>query len=117
MSDWRDRVLNGIYVPADKTEAIVNMQGAIGSLLKHAGIEWVERVHGANTRVYDFVAAVDESGRDKGLRLNPRARDIIGYPGPIFGNVILFSEAMMDGGIDFVDIDPGVKYWIDDVAF
>jgi hypothetical protein len=114
-----DRTITGIIIPVERSDAIVYVTGTLATLRKHANIEFGERVNTFNGRTHKFVAMVDSDGADKGYKLNSRAVILTGYPGRLLGDVLLFSEAIVedeDGipGIDYVNVDEGVMPWINE---
>lgn len=118
MTDYRDRVLKGMLVPAallaTNQPASTVTTSSIREHLAAADIDFLERVHGLNSRDNDFVMLVDGDGRDRALRYNPRAHYLSGYPlaAPILGNVLFFSEGYGDEGMDIQDLTDTGEAWL-----
>lgn len=107
--------MKAILVPHDLTKEITEVEGeSIRHLAQehwdHPGGKWTERVNTTTMAEYNFLMVVDDDGRDHHLPVNLRALMISQYPGgdPIVGDVLLASETRFSGGIDYIDIDPGV---------
>lgn len=101
----RDRNIKGLLIPVDYNDPIIRIEGGFQSVLKRAGIGYAERVSTQNGHDHGFVTVVDEDGVAKRMRLNLRGKKISGYPGQLYGPVLLFSERFIDDGMDFADLD------------
>jgi hypothetical protein len=114
MSDYRDRRLKAMIMPADDAEDWQITTDSIRNLLAAANIDFPERVHGANSRDNGFVMLVDGDGRDRGLRYNPRAHYLSGYPidHPIVGGVLFCSEDYGDDGMDIQHLTDQAEKWL-----
>lgn len=120
ISGWRARELTGVMIPCDPAVAMPTetVRKNIHTWHLDGGIDFLERVHGINSRAHNFVMAVDDEGRDRLLPWNPRAQFLSGYPieAPICGNALMFSEDFTDDGMDFVDLKDDAKAWLLDPA-
>lgn len=80
-------------------------------LFRKAGMEYGERVNTHLGSAHNFISYVDCDGHDKMLKLNRVAQTLIGYPGPIAGNVLIVSEAYGIEGMEAISLsEPGQRY-------
>lgn len=119
LSDYRKREITGILVPCDISMAMPTkaVTMSIQQWLTTSDIKYFERVQGPNSRVHDFSMVVDDEGCDRGLPWNSRAQFLSGYPihAPIVGNAIFWSVAMVDEGMDFVNLSGRAQHWLLDL--
>lgn len=107
-----------VFVPTPGTEGVEDnriyyVEGPDAmTICKMVGIEDPEGVHGANARIHDFVAVVDDEGHRKGFRRNLLAAMINGYPGRMMGPALFFGEGFDGEGFDFISIPLSAKEWI-----
>lgn len=116
---WQGKVLKGLHVPADQRVAVEVKELSIYEWFKLTGINFMERVHGHNSRAGDFVMVIDEDGRQRRLPFNSRAQYLSGYPlfaAPILGDAIFWSEDYGMDGMDFVNLRPNAEAWLKDNA-
>lgn len=104
MTHYLDRVVKGIMVKPDLE--LTDVHGSIRDLLAAADIKYMESVRGAHSRHNNFVMVIDGDGIDRELTYNPKAQYLSGYPivHPIVGTALFFSEAMIDLGMDIIDL-------------
>lgn len=82
------------------------------SLFRKCGIEYGERVTTELSVNNDFSAWVDEDGHQKFLRLNRVGQMVVGYYGPLAGNVLFTSMEMRNDGLSMVSLSPKGKTYI-----
>lgn len=116
MTSYLDRKIKALIVPADTR---IQPHIETSSIRKHftaAGFDFFERVHGANSRPHDFVMLVDEDGKRKAGRYNPRAHYLSGYTleHRIVGGAVFCSEYMGDGGMDIQHLSDQAEAWLTD---
>lgn len=114
MTDWRDRVLKALYVPANQAEEFEMLELPLKQLWEKAGIDWFCSVRGTSGQENNFVMVVDDAGHDKQFAWNPRAQYLSQYPVEhgIVGGALFFSEAMIDDGMDLVNLSTKGHDWL-----
>lgn len=108
MTTYRDREVSGIMIPCDDSIEInpEPVRSSIAQWLEKANIQWM----GTLNCPLGMIGIFDDDGHSRRLPWNARAQFIADYP--IVGNIIIFSQAWVDDGIDIVDLKPeAVKYF------
>lgn len=110
------REIAGIMIPADE-KVEINFKPEKKALylwLAEANLDFMERINTAQSYQHNFIAMVDEEGHSRGLPWNPRGQFFIGYPAyrPILGNVLIWSEALNEDGMDIVDLASSAVEWL-----
>lgn len=107
MTDYRDRKVKALFIPADERMAIGKPETkTIREWLEFANIKYMGFVNASSKIPLSLI--IDEDGLQRGLPWNPRAHYLCGYPTdhPVVGNGLMVSMAMVDMGMDAVDLTP-----------
>jgi hypothetical protein len=107
MTDYRDRKVKGLLIPADERVEIGEPETrSIREWLKLANIQYMGFVNASSKISLQLV--IDEDGLSRNLPWNPRAHYLTSYPvdHPIVGDGFMVSLAMVGMGMDMVDLTP-----------